>query len=340
MSEPTDAVPPEGYTFTKPEGLLAHYTKASTAFEDILPGKLRLSPYRLMRDPAENKDIEPSTVTRHGRDTFADAWALIKAERDRMRVLSFTRDAEERGGFPDFDCCWARPRMWEQYGDEHRGACLLFDPIRLERAIREQWPDDRTRHLGNVEYGRDGSTEVYRRTLIADQILSDAEPARAAADYINTNRDAHFFLKSDDFATEYEYRVVLAADDDCDDYAWIDYEESLVGVVLGERVPEWQRVGALRACSTIPVRLGRMEWPQRQTARDPRGCADHAPSGSSATLSGTWEGASEGPGTTDREPYAPVLRRPPGGPLRSRIGARLVPAGESCFPPGTTKTPR
>jgi hypothetical protein len=197
MSQPTAVILPDWYDFGKPEGLLAHYTKASTAFEDILPGKLRLSPYRLMRDPAENKDIEPSTVTRHGQSAIAEAWALIKAERDRMRVLSFTRDADDPGSFSgfsrrDFDCCWARPRMWEQYGDNHRGACLLFDPIRLERAICEQWPDERSRRLGNVEYKREGSAEVYKRAVNADELISAGDPAQAAANYIADNRERPF----------------------------------------------------------------------------------------------------------------------------------------------------
>jgi hypothetical protein len=61
-----------------------------------------------------------------------------------MRVLSFTRDAEERGRFRGFDCCWARPRMWEQYANDHRGVCLLFDPAGLKRAIAEHWPSDST----------------------------------------------------------------------------------------------------------------------------------------------------------------------------------------------------
>jgi hypothetical protein len=146
MSEPTDPAPPEDHTFTRPEGLLAHYTKASTAFEHIMPGKLRLSPY-LMRDPAENKDILPSIVSRGDRPiadrAISEVYRYIKAVRDRMRVLSLTRDTEDRGHFPSFDCCWSRPRMWEQYGDDHRGACLLFDRSRLEHAIREQWPDER-----------------------------------------------------------------------------------------------------------------------------------------------------------------------------------------------------
>jgi hypothetical protein len=190
MKEGTETAGSDGYTFTRPEGLLAHYTKASTAFEHILPGKLRLSPYRLMRDPAENKDILPSITSRGDPPSadraIAEVYALIKAARDRMRVLSLTRDAEDRGGeFRTFDCCWSRPRMWEQYGDDHRGACLLFDRARLERAIHEQWPDERTRQLGNVEYRRDGSAEVYNATVVAPRILEDEDPSWAVGEYIN-----------------------------------------------------------------------------------------------------------------------------------------------------------
>jgi hypothetical protein len=128
MTEPADATQIADYTFTKPEGLLAHYTKAAYVFEDILPsGTLRLSPYRLMRDPIENKDILPS-IAWSGDPPDADraiqqVYTELKAARDRMRVLSFTHDADNRSEYSGFDCCWARPRMWEQYGDFHRGAC-------------------------------------------------------------------------------------------------------------------------------------------------------------------------------------------------------------------------
>ena len=97
-----------------------------------------------MRDPAENKGIEPSIGSSraspdHDRATN-DVYALIKAARDRMRVLSLTCDANDGGGYPAFDGCWSRPRMWEQYGDNHEGVCLLFDRSRLERVVDEQWP--------------------------------------------------------------------------------------------------------------------------------------------------------------------------------------------------------
>jgi hypothetical protein len=54
--------------------------------------------------------------------------------------------------------------------------------------------------------------------------------------------------------------VVLAAGDDRDDYAWIDNGDSLVRVVLGAGVPEWQRAGAIGTCSKIEAKLGRLIW--------------------------------------------------------------------------------
>ena len=252
----------DGYTFTKREGLLAHYTDTSAGFDHILrTGELRLSPYRLMRDPIENKDILPSIgwsgdPPEAGR-AIDEVYALIKAARDRMRVLSLTRDAEARGPYPGFDCCWSRPRMWEQYGDVHRGVCLLFDPAALQRAIGEAWPPERT-YMRDVDYTREGIAASTARTFIDERMFEGKVRAQAVADYVAARHDAFFFLKSDDFATEYEHRVVLAAGGD--DYAFVSYGDALVGVVLGERFPECQRPRAIEECSRIDVKLGRMHW--------------------------------------------------------------------------------
>jgi hypothetical protein len=72
-----------------------------------------------------------------------------------------------------------------------------------------------------------------RRYVDTDRILGDEQPARAVAEHIEANRDAFFSSRARAFATEYEYRVVLATGDD--DYACIDYGDSLVYVVVGER---------------------------------------------------------------------------------------------------------
>jgi Protein of unknown function (DUF2971) len=62
-----------------------------------------------------------------------------------MCVLAFSGDAGDGVGLrhATFDCAWARPRMWEQYGDNHTGACLLFDRGRLEASLRNEVGEER-----------------------------------------------------------------------------------------------------------------------------------------------------------------------------------------------------
>lgn len=259
------------YTFQNPEGLLAHYTSAAVAFEHILPSaQLRMSPYRRMGDPAENKDIVPGTAwtgDRPNPDQAVNAMIeQIKAVRDSMRLLSFTRDAPDHGGVESrFDCCWARARMWEQYGDGHRGACLLFDQGRFEQTLEEQLTE--TPYAGNVRYTREGIAESATSHLIDDRIFDADRRVEAVVEYIERNRDDFFFLKSNDFETEYEYRVVLRTGDEAvgylsdeEGYAYVGYGDALVAVVVGERFPDWQLAGARGACDEQGAQLRRMHW--------------------------------------------------------------------------------
>jgi hypothetical protein len=261
------------YTYQGPESLLAHYTDAAAAFEHILPDeRLRMSPYHRMRDPVESQDILP-TMTWSGDqpgDDLAPFEVLrhIKAARDSMRVLAFSRDA--RDGGPDidpvFDCSWARPRMWEQYGDNHAGVCLLFDRTRLEAHVRTLG-EDRT-FIDEVSYDRQGIAASPMRHLSDVRIFDDAQRIDAVTEYVERYRHDFFFLKSDDFATEAEYRIVLRTDDEpavgytTDDqgFAYVGYGDALVAVVLGRHFPSWQRPGARAACDAAGVKMLRMWW--------------------------------------------------------------------------------
>jgi hypothetical protein len=109
-----DDLPPDPpvelkYAFNKLEPLYAHYTSAQVAFEHVLPkSRIRLRPYRRIRDPEDNKDIVPGTGGRGiDRDTLDESVRAmigeIKARRDRCRVLSLTHnDASAR---ETFGCC-------------------------------------------------------------------------------------------------------------------------------------------------------------------------------------------------------------------------------------------
>jgi hypothetical protein len=83
-----------------------------------------------MRDPTENKHLQPGipiTERSLSSEAMQAVWARVRQARDGCRVLSMTRDLTDPEIAGDtFEACWARPRMWEQYGDIHRGVCLVF----------------------------------------------------------------------------------------------------------------------------------------------------------------------------------------------------------------------
>lgn len=255
-------VSPTPPKISEPGGWLGHYTTAATAFEYIVPeGMLRMSPYRLMRDPAEQRDLFPGAAPgQQERPVHAwlEAVQKLKEERDRVRLLSLTCDVVDyESDAKVFGCCWARPRLWEQYADAHRGVCLVFNRASFEQALQEGLGKDRV-IFGEVEYTPAGIAESAATFLTEPRLMDAATRDQAVADYLSNHRQDFFFLKADDWATEHEFRAVLTGSDD--EYEFAFYSQALVAVVLGEHFPKWQVAGAREICAEADVALRRVRW--------------------------------------------------------------------------------
>ena len=113
-----------------------------------LTGDLLLSPLDYMNDPRENhqRGVVHMTVAGIdgafglGTDTSAVDTAAVEQRwregRAQVRLSCFTLDggAEEPWGSMQQDLrCFARARMWAQYGEDNAGVCLLFNRTQLER---------------------------------------------------------------------------------------------------------------------------------------------------------------------------------------------------------------
>ena len=122
--------------------------RSATAFEHILLGrKLRFSPYRLMRDPTESKDwifgaaFFPDNFD--GRDdeagAFAEAHQAVNGIKSETKLLSLTIDSSDHKSDDVREHSWGcgRPaQMWELYGQNHRGACMVFDREELHHELK------------------------------------------------------------------------------------------------------------------------------------------------------------------------------------------------------------
>jgi DUF2971 family protein len=247
---------------------LFHYTTAEAAFAHILPEKrLRFSLYQEMRDPLENKSWQLAGAGR-GPGSDPDALEavmqlhafdrLANKIRERSHLISFSVDAipVETPEVEPFSLGWARARMWEQYADTHQGVCLVFDRARLQSAVTAslQTRGYAAPYADRVLYEPGG----MRKPLVEPDELNEKVVDQSVRAYIERNKDVLFFSKALDWQTEFEFRFVTTSTDG--EPIFVDFDDALVAVLLGEAFPIWQHDSVERACADAEAEVAQLDW--------------------------------------------------------------------------------
>jgi hypothetical protein len=246
-----------------------HYTTREAAFEHILPtGRLRFSRYEHMRDPLENRawliaaggwgDKTPAQEEEEAAGFFTFN-RMADAVRRESRLLSLSVDSPEDLEEPDpFFRGWARARMWEQYAETHKGACLVFDREALGVAV-----DTEIDHLklpkanrGLVEY-ESGRSDT---PMLDFDRLRGENPESYVAQYVAEHFRTLFFMKTLDWEAEHEFRFSIIGPLGDPEPFEVFMEKALVAVIVGELFPRWQIPGALEACHVAGAQPLRIAW--------------------------------------------------------------------------------
>jgi hypothetical protein len=241
-----------------------HYTTRNAAFEHILPsGQLRMNSLRRLRDPVENKDwVQGLFTSVSWRPEDVDRFrAATDRVLDDTEIVSFTLDAPVVGGSPEYSRGWARPRMWEQYAENHAGICLMFDRKRLDDWLQVGLPERKLTVADEVVYSNSplpGHEEA--RTLHAVSLIAAGDEDLELGLKIHIERHAKelFFRKLADWSTEREYRYVVFDKHRAE--TLILYGNALHAVIVGERFPKWQISGAAEVCSKAGAKLLQIQW--------------------------------------------------------------------------------
>jgi hypothetical protein len=276
-----------------PSAYLCHYTRAQTAFASIVPaGKLMMNPYSKMRDPFENKRPMFRSAGAWGDDSDAQMrlfWLLqaaVSVTKDPLRLLSLT-EGDERIGHElekPFRCPWARARMWEQYADNHAGACLVFDRETMLQTIKHDLGAKGRYWHGPVEYTVAGFAQADGGAVNLGDFQEWSLKDDVAHHVVKHYRD-FFFLKTTDWATEFEYRFVFeeavgrpGEPVEPAPAHFVSFGSALRYVIVGEKFPEWQLPAAAEVARQAGVELRLMQWDE--TGRpypgryEPRGKGD------------------------------------------------------------------
>ena len=120
---------------------LFHYCKTSVAIENILfEKKLRLTSRKKSIDPIENIHPQisdaiaayPEDIERLEKSTQKDAEKIeqnLKSRINNIRQVCFCINNEKVESKEDYG--FIKPRMWDQYGENYKGVCLVFSKKEL-----------------------------------------------------------------------------------------------------------------------------------------------------------------------------------------------------------------
>lgn len=234
------------YTVRDSERYVYHYTDSDKALQHILKDRtLLLNSFLRTNDPKESKEWKmiPFTVQPNPGNDFIES-TLHKEVAARLKssayLSCFCSDLPDLTGDHTQDILkrgLARPRMWAQYADKHRGFCLVFDKALLIKKVAEQLPNSEIIH-GRVSY-LDRSW-INRLDPHAFRVEYDYLVQVGLEKYCQLHMKHYakelYFDKLGDWRDEHEWRIVVL--DSHNAPPLIRFEEALIGVVHGDNTPE------------------------------------------------------------------------------------------------------
>jgi hypothetical protein len=161
--------------------------------------------------------------------------------------------------------------MWEQYAETHKGVCLVFQRAELAELVGAQIEARAGRAVyGPVRYSKTGLLGTVATTLMPTESVTGET---LASEHLARHAGSFFLLKLADWESEHEYRFVELTSGD--EYAYVDFGETLKALILGEKLPSWQIYGAIEMCKPFGAELWQMGWqmngPLPRKARLPDG---------------------------------------------------------------------
>lgn len=218
------------------ENYVAHYTKLETIVEYILPtNKLKISSIKEMNDPYENRQHwfeNDGSAYNNEIEQYHQIQKLRNILFDSIKVFASTGYQENKNATGLSGHIYCHPRMWAQYGNNHKGICLIFNKKKLNTCFEKssdifKFYNDEVEYLEWIEIinsdfyvdYESGKKYIKNKNELFEEIIKN--------DFIKSR----FFKKHNDWRDECEYRWLAISKKETD--LFVDFGDSLEAIVLG-----------------------------------------------------------------------------------------------------------
>lgn len=223
--------------FFSSDDALFHYTNRINGIDYILSsGYLRLSSFCKTSDPLEYKNW---MLGISGGLQGSDHNVFFNLEDKYNEIVKkktyFLSFCENKLNNKNISLGFNRSRMWSQYGENHKGICLIFSKKELLKSINNENTEKCIVALRSVRYK---SNLPLKGILFTQKMLKDEDITKSVMNFINTNINSIYFTKLADYISENECRLVIVDPSELNEYKYLEIVKSIRGIILGDNLPD------------------------------------------------------------------------------------------------------
>lgn len=256
------------YAVRDSDRYIYHYTSAEKATKFILKDRtLLLNRFSCTNDPKESKEWKmiPFTMQENPGDDFSEGKLpreIATKLKSSAYLSCFCSDLPGLTGDHVRDILMrglARPRMWAQYADNHRGFCLVFDKQVLLKKISEQLQDIDILQgpVSYIDRSWLNRLDPHAFRVEYDQLVEIGIEAYCLL-HMRRHAKELYFDKLRDWRDECEWRVVVLDPNKAPPL--IRFEEALVGVIHGDGTSEGHSMAAISLTPEWSIEHTGLRW--------------------------------------------------------------------------------
>lgn len=263
---------------------LSHYTKLETAYEIIRKNSFKIFYGSFLRANDAKETMYWHFRTADNKQTselkLLQERETSKQIKNKLATASFTIDKDDIPGY-------YRPRMWDQYGEQNKGVCIVFNKDKILNIIKKKLDNNKKLYYREIEYLNLNPPKYYEgelKNIYVSDIKNTEELERKIFDS-EESIYAYLFRKHIDWSNEAEYRILIRNINNQinSDKPYIDIPciKAIEKIILGSYFyiktdgnPELndedlrQRMNFLRACKNKHLRCQRIRWTNGVPAND------------------------------------------------------------------------
>lgn len=253
---------------------LFHYTSAKTALEKILLNQqIQVGLMKCVNDPRESKDwaLLPKFTGIPTASLSAQQLSInqefTKIKQEEWKVICFATSNSKYKRHPKsnvdegflYGAC--KPRMWANYGENHKGICLKFNGINFDKQIRMKLKGtDKSRRVycGKVKYIDYGDT--LDSTSIDYIELSKIGITNGLRKHLRTYRKQFFLSKSKDWKTESEFRWLINSKLESRESELLPIKGIIEEVIIGADFAKANYPTLFELCESLDIHIRGANW--------------------------------------------------------------------------------